>query len=435
MRVKTFFRMLRIIAAVTLFFFSWSFLPIYAAVAYAATPQGQGAAKVRSSELGDRNGTQQPGERFEKALEDIRANVTRTEEKTTKGEDTSKEIEGLKARKVEIESIDTALKGEFAKTEKKLKDAKLPQEILSRHYKFVKHYEDHLSQLKTEINDIETAKTGKERTAKIQTIKAHLEAVKLPRKHIPLDPNKLPNRTVKAKERKPRLKKEDFEKDFLQQKKTTKLASLKAISIENERDWARIASTSTPLRASHSTPALLAYNDVASDVPFSIGVRSLNQQSEIHNPQWNVPQLAFAESAPLLLAQAVNLPVADDLAETPEIQFTQNIIDLASQLNNNPVKIYAYVRNNIEFVPTYGSIQGADMCLQTKQCNDFDTASLLIALLRVSNIYAHYSYGTIEVPIDKVMNWAGGFTDKTSALNFIASGGVPVTGLRSGGII
>ncbi len=75
------------------------------------------------------------------------------------------------------------------------------------------------------------------------------------------------------------------------------------------------------------------------------------------------------------------------------------------------------------------------MCLQTKQCNDFDTASLLIALLRASNIYAHYSYGTIEVPIDKVMNWAGGFTDQTSALNFIASGGIPVTGLRSGGII
>ena len=36
MRVKTFFRMLRIIAAVTLFFFAWSFLPLYSLVAYAA---------------------------------------------------------------------------------------------------------------------------------------------------------------------------------------------------------------------------------------------------------------------------------------------------------------------------------------------------------------------------------------------------------------
>ena len=71
----------------------------------------------------------------------------------------------------------------------------------------------------------------------------------------------------------------------------------------------------------------------------------------------------------------------------------------------------------------------------TKQCNDMDTASLLIALLRVSNIPARYVYGTIEVPIEKVMNWVGGFTDEQAALNFIASGGTPTTGLISGGKI
>ena len=47
------------------------------------------------------------------------------------------------------------------------------------------------------------------------------------------------------------------------------------------------------------------------------------------------------------------------------------------------------------------------MCLQTKICNDFDTASLLIALLRTSGISARYVYGTVEIPIDKVMNWVG----------------------------
>ncbi len=81
---------------------------------------------------------------------------------------------------------------------------------------------------------------------------------------------------------------------------------------------------------------------------------------------------------PFLLAQA-DPPTSADLAETIEVQFTPEITAKAEELENNPVKIYNFVRNNIEFVPTYGSIQGADYCLQTEQCNAFDTASLLIA--------------------------------------------------------
>ncbi|MFZ3138173.1 MAG: transglutaminase domain-containing protein, partial [Thermodesulfovibrionales bacterium] len=107
----------------------------------------------------------------------------------------------------------------------------------------------------------------------------------------------------------------------------------------------------------------------------------------------------------------------------------------AAELNHNPTKIYNWVRNNIEYVPTYGSIQGANMCLQTKLCNDFDTASLLIALLRASEIHARYVYGTIELPIEKVKNWIGGFTDANAALTLIASGRIPLKGLTSGGKI
>src|SRR5437660_3417408 len=63
--------------------------------------------------------------------------------------------------------------------------------------------------------------------------------------------------------------------------------------------------------------------------------------------------------------------------------------------------------------------------METKSCNAFDTASLLIALLRVAGIPARYQMGTIEVPIDKFMNWAGGFTDADAAASLFASGGVP----------
>ena len=142
----------------------------------------------------------------------------------------------------------------------------------------------------------------------------------------------------------------------------------------------------------------------------------------------------LSSQQPILLARNTP-PSQDDLAENIEVQFTPGIEAKASELNHNPVKIFNWVRNNIEFIPTYGSIQGADMCLQTEQCNDMDTASLLIALLRASNIPARYVYGTIELPVDKVMNWAGGFANPNAALEFIASGGTPVTGLVSGGQI
>lgn len=129
-------------------------------------------------------------------------------------------------------------------------------------------------------------------------------------------------------------------------------------------------------------------------------------------------------------------PAADDLAENGvEIRFTSAIRAKAAELEGNPTKIYNWVRNNIEYVPTYGSIQGGDMCLQTKQCNDTDTASLLISLYRVSGIYAHYRTVTAQIPIEKVKNLAGGFTDSMAALGLLASAGIPVKGLTEAGQI
>jgi Transglutaminase-like superfamily len=86
------------------------------------------------------------------------------------------------------------------------------------------------------------------------------------------------------------------------------------------------------------------------------------------------------------LQVAVDPPTAADLAETEDIQLTDAVKAKATELGNNPVKIYNWVRNNIEFIPSYGSIQGADRTLQTKRGNAMDTASLLIGLLRAANI-------------------------------------------------
>src|SRR5258708_31372895 len=122
-----------------------------------------------------------------------------------------------------------------------------------------------------------------------------------------------------------------------------------------------------------------------------------------------------------------------DTAPTEDVQITQAIRDLATSLTNNPVKIYNWVRNNIAFIPSYGSIQGSDMTLQTKRGNAFDTASLLIALLRAANVPARYVYGTIDVPVDKAKNWVGGVTVPQAAMNLMGQGGIPNVGVASGG--
>ena len=128
-------------------------------------------------------------------------------------------------------------------------------------------------------------------------------------------------------------------------------------------------------------------------------------------------------------------PTADDLAETEDIQLTPAIRAKAAELGNQPVKIYNWVRNNIEFIPSYGSIQGADMTLQTGRGNAFDTASLLIALLRAANIPARYAYGTVQLPAEQVMNWVGGVKVPEAALNLLGQGGIPSVGLTQGGQI
>ncbi len=287
-----------------------------------------------------------------------------------------KKRQRLKSGKAEIETLDVDIRKQFAETDKKLKDAKLPPEILERHRKFVKHYDDNLNELKGNIERVEKAKDKAEVEVEIEKTHKHLKRVKAPSRHQKLDPNNLPHRQPKVTKREPRMKKEEFEKDLKKDKHAWKNAQ-------------RI-------------------------------------------------QVASAGSlAGLLTSGSINAvnPTAADLAETVEVQLTPEIRAKALELGNNPVKIYEWVRNNIEFVPTWGSIQGAQMTMLTKQGNAFDTASLLIALLRAAGIHAHYVTGTIELPIDKVMNWAGGFSDPLAALDFMNSGGVAATGLTEGNTI
>jgi transglutaminase-like putative cysteine protease len=363
---------IKVISVVVLFFFCWTFGGLFD-IAYAAKNEIKQAGKNKPKK-------EKPEEKFEKTLNDLEQALLDTETDTDTKKNKAKE------KKSKIDALDVEIKKQFADTEKKLKDEGLPQEILERHYNFVNHYEKNLKELQKNLDDIEKAKTKAEADDAIDKTKKFLEKVKPPKKHVPLDPNKLPHRTPEPKFIEPRKNPNEF--------KTEQTA------------WWNINEKNSVL--------------VASNGPLTGLLNS------------SLPNIY--DQDPILLAQA-DPPTSADLAETIEVQFTPAIQAKAEELEHNPVKIYNWVRNNIEFAPTYGSIQGADYCLQTKLCNAFDTSSLLIALLRVSGIHARYVEGTVEIPIEKVKNWVGGFTDSMAALRLMASGGIPTKGMTVGGEI
>lgn len=132
---------------------------------------------------------------------------------------------------------------------------------------------------------------------------------------------------------------------------------------------------------------------------------------------------------------ALATPAAADLAENEDVRITSEIRALAASLGNEPVRIYDWVRNHVEIVPTYGSVQGSQMTLDAKRGNPFDIASLLIALLRAAGVPARYALGTVEVPVAKVMSWVGGVPSARLAQQLLGQGGIPNVALTSGGTI
>ncbi len=112
-------------------------------------------------------------------------------------------------------------------------------------------------------------------------------------------------------------------------------------------------------------------------------------------------------------------------AITPEIQ------ELARALRYDPKLIYHYVHNNIDYLPYYGSHKGATLTYLEGSGNDFDQASLLIALLRESGAYNNtigevtYVSG-VQVCWDYFLSLWLGVNAGTPVGDALSKGGIPV---------
>ena len=114
--------------------------------------------------------------------------------------------------------------------------------------------------------------------------------------------------------------------------------------------------------------------------------------------------------------------ILSDESTSPEI------VELARALRNDPKLIYDYVHNNIDYVPYYGSLKGATLTYLDGSGNDFDQASLMIALLRASGFTsetAKYVYGTMIIFVPYVAEWVGVDNDVNAISGVLSLGGIP----------
>lgn len=113
-----------------------------------------------------------------------------------------------------------------------------------------------------------------------------------------------------------------------------------------------------------------------------------------------------------------------DLGESIEVKLTPEIRALAEKLGYSPAKIYEYVNKEFAYEPYAGSLKGATGTLIAKGGNATDQASLLIALLRASQIPARYVRGEIQFTNDpRGLQWIGA-KDYAGAKSILARGGI-----------
>ncbi|WP_347258184.1 RHS repeat-associated core domain-containing protein [Methylocaldum sp.] len=103
---------------------------------------------------------------------------------------------------------------------------------------------------------------------------------------------------------------------------------------------------------------------------------------------------------------------------------------LAAALDNDPRRIYQFVRNHFAYVPYYGALKGPYLTLKERSGNDFDQAALLVALLRAAGFTAQFQYGSMTIPVSAadgldLAHWLGTEANAGVIGTMIATGGIP----------
>jgi len=338
------------------------------------------AAHAELDKARQSNGSDTSETELAEVLHNLTEKLDKLEEHKAHSKDPSHLISEIKQLQDDMDDLDEEVMDNFKQLEAKLKKDKLPQKILERHQKMVQHYLASREALKKQLGDIDKNTLEKylsDWVNELLVLFGQQEAMpESPYTHV--DPKKF------------KRSQQPFNPNNLPNKSMR--------PDKNNKPKKRI--------------------------------------EDFHNAGlYNTPSVKLAALGDFTFDKLAGANNPDYLAETDEVLLTQPIKDQAQALEYDPVKIYHWVRNNVEWQPTWGAVQDAELTLDARRGNAMDIASLTIALLRASLIPARYVHGTIEVPIQKFNNWAGGFTSSDAAVDYAASGGIPTSAALKGGKI
>jgi transglutaminase-like putative cysteine protease len=309
------------------------------------------------------------------ALKDIGGTLEALHAGLTRGEDTAERRVRLNALRETVEGLDRTELSDFDRIERRLRDHGLPQLVLDRHADAVRRHKAAVAALRASLDSIDGAGDDQQRLVAVAQARQHLKAERRIRPRF--DPKRLPTQVLEPNgDNKPKVNVAEFRRAVLDSSSAVRVSALES------------------------------------------------------NPT--------AQAASNAAFQVTALPGADDpafLAPTAEIVFTDAVRQRALSLEGNPVKIFNWAHDNLEWSPGWGAIQGAEHTLGSGRGNAIDLAGALIALLRVSGVPARYVHGTVEMEAERFKALVGTFDNVTAAVDFASASGLPVASVVSGGRI
>ncbi|MCB1687210.1 MAG: hypothetical protein KDI33_01915 [Halioglobus sp.] len=185
------------------------------------------------------------------------------------------------------------------------------------------------------------------------------------------------------------------------------------------------------LLAMAAVQACAQANAYASGSPESVRIASTAQRTAL--PGWVAPvaESVSPEDARQLLGTGSGALETEVSLASSAFASPGEYTALAEALENDPLRIYQYVRNHFEYVPYFGLLKGPYLTLHERSGNDFDQAALLIELLRAADIPARFQFGTMSasgvMDVQSVADWLGTDADLEIIASMFSQGGVPVS--------
>jgi len=118
---------------------------------------------------------------------------------------------------------------------------------------------------------------------------------------------------------------------------------------------------------------------------WALVIALLLAQIRLAAPARALPEIKLGTGVAVTPAQADSWYAAQGLA-SPAWSEDPDLRRLAAALGNDPDRIYAYVRNEIEVIPLFGIHAGARGCYIDKACTPFDQAEFMGELLRSAGV-------------------------------------------------